>query len=249
MGADLVIASNRGPLSFALDAEGRAVPAGSGGGLASALHPLLEGSGATWVACAMSEADRKATTEGLMTERGLRLVMVQPDPDVYAMAYDVVSNATLWYLHHGLFDLPRRPRFDRHWPQAWDAYGELNRGFAAAIDDAASPGATVLVQDYHLCLVPGLLARARPDLRTVHFTHTPFADPSTWRVLPGPVATDLLGALGAAAACGFHTARWEANFRGCCAEAGLAAPRTFVSPLTPERDRRASCRERVSLNV
>ena len=71
--ADLVIASNRGPMSFALDQEGRPVPAGSAGGLAAALHPQLEGSGATWVACAMSDADRRATAEGLMTERGLHL--------------------------------------------------------------------------------------------------------------------------------------------------------------------------------
>jgi hypothetical protein len=32
-----------------------------------------------------------------------------------------VSNATLWFLHHGLFDLPRRPRFDERFREAWDA--------------------------------------------------------------------------------------------------------------------------------
>ncbi|HTZ08088.1 MAG TPA: trehalose-6-phosphate synthase [Acidimicrobiales bacterium] len=236
MGADLVIASNRGPLSFALDDTGRAVPVGSAGGLAGALHPMLEGSGATWVACAMSEADRKATTEGLMTERGLRLVMVQPDADTYRMAYDVVSNATLWFAHHGLFDLPRRPRFDRHFHTAWDAYRRFNALFAEVVADVADPGATVLVQDYHLCLVPGLLARHRPDLRTVHFTHTPFADPAMLRVLPSAPAGELLRGMAGAAACGFHTARWEAAFLACCADAGVPAPRTYVSPLTPAPD-------------
>src|SRR5579863_578345 len=184
MGADLVIASNRGPLSFSMDARGRPVPSGSAGGLAAALHPQLEGSGATWVGCAMSDADRMATAEGLMTERGLRLVTVQPDRETYRMAYDVVSNSTLWFLHHHLFDLSRRPRFDRHWAEAWEAYRELNRQFAAVVADAAGEGATVLVQDYHLSLLPGLLAGTRPDLRCVHFTHTPFADPSMLRVLP-----------------------------------------------------------------
>ncbi len=236
MGADLVIASNRGPLSFSLDSNGRAVPAGSAGGLAGALHPLLEGSGATWVACAMSEADRKATTEGLMTERGLRLVMVQPDPDTDRMAYDVVSNATLWFVHHSLFDLPRRPRFDRHFSTAWEAYRELNRSFASAIDDAAGDGATVLVQDYHLCLVPEMLAERRPDLRTVHFTHTPFADPTALRVLPSAVAGQILRGMAAAAACGFHTTRWESAFRACCADMGIEPRRSFVSPLTPDSD-------------
>ncbi|HZU80093.1 MAG TPA: hypothetical protein VE991_09285, partial [Acidimicrobiales bacterium] len=72
-GADLVVASNRGPLSFALDDEGRPVITGTGGGLAAALHPLLAGSGATWVSCAMSEADRAAAAAGLMAEDGLQL--------------------------------------------------------------------------------------------------------------------------------------------------------------------------------
>ena len=236
MKADLVIASNRGPLSFTLDSEGRPVPAGSAGGLAAALHPQLEGSGATWVACAMSDADRKATAEGLMTERGLHLLTVQPDPDVYRMAYDVVSNSTLWFLHHHLFDLARRPRFDHHWEKAWEAYREFNELFAVVVDAAAAEGATVLVQDYHLSLLPGVLAEKRPDLRTVHFTHTPFASPDTMRILPAPVAREVLEGMAAATACGFHTARWEASFRACCEDAGIGVHHTYVSPLTPDSD-------------
>jgi trehalose 6-phosphate synthase len=236
MKADLVIASNRGPLSFSLDQEGRPVPAGSAGGLAAALHPQLEGSGATWVACAMSDADRQATAEGLMTERGLHLLTVQPDLDTYRMAYDVVSNSILWFLHHHLFDLARRPRFDHHWAPAWDAYRDFNQLFAAVVDAAAAEGATVLVQDYHLCLLPGMLAEKRPDLHTVHFTHTPFASPDTLQVLPAAVAREILEGMTAASACGFHTTRWEAAFRGCCQDMGVNMGRTFVSPLTPDHD-------------
>ena len=36
------------------------------------------------------------------------------------------------------------------------------------------------------------LARLRPDLRTAHFTHTPFADPSVLRMLPTAVGAELL---------------------------------------------------------
>src|SRR5476649_1282137 len=114
-GADLVIASNRGPLSFRLDQNGDAVAADSGGGLAGALQPLLTGSGATWVACAMSEADRRADDAGLMTLPGLELEVVRPDLVTYRMAYDVVSNSMLWFLHHHLFDLTRRPRSGHLW--------------------------------------------------------------------------------------------------------------------------------------
>jgi trehalose 6-phosphate synthase len=236
-----MVVSNRGPLSFRLDAEGRPERAGTGGGLASTLHPLLAGSGSTWVASSMSEADRLAAAQGLMTEDGLRIITLSPGADVYRMAYDVVSNATLWFTHHHLYDLPRRPRFDRHWHKAWDAYRTLNAQFAAAVADEAEEGAVVLVQDYHLSLVGGLLAAARPDLRTAHFHHTPFADPNALRVLPGAVAGELLAGLAGFGACGFHTRRWEQAFVAAFADdelAGLAGlrtpPDTFVAPLGPD---------------
>ncbi len=236
--ADLVVVSNRGPVSFRLDEAGRPVRAGSGGGLASALHPLLRGTGATWVAAAMGAADRQAVAEGLMVEDGLRLVPVLADPDDYRMAYDVVSNATLWFCHHHLADLPRRPRFDRHWREAWEAYRRVNRHFARAVAEEAPEGAVVLVQDYHLALTGSPLAEARPDLRTVHFSHTPFGDPSALRTLPTYAAGELLAAMAHFGACGFHSARWEAAFRACyddpaLAEAagGAAAPPSFTSPL------------------
>jgi trehalose 6-phosphate synthase len=248
-GADLVIASNRGPLSFTLDGAGNPRRADSAGGLAGALHPLLEGSGATWVACAMSEADRKAADAGLMSQPGLDLVTVRPDLVTYRMAYDVVSNSTLWFCHHHLFDLARRPRSGHQWSEAWDAYRSLNAGFASTIAGVANDGATVLVQDYHLCLVPGLLARDRPDLKTVHFSHTPFADPNMFRVLPRETARELLTAMASATACGFHSRRWERAFLGCCADMGVDPGPTFVSPLGPNqahlvaRATSAACRE------
>src|SRR5665213_2955980 len=91
--ADTVLVSNRGPLSFRMD-DGRPVPVASGGGLAGSLHPLVEGTGATWVASSLSEADRKASAAGLMSAPGLRVELVEPDRHIYSLAYDVVSNAT-----------------------------------------------------------------------------------------------------------------------------------------------------------
>ena len=235
-GAELVVASNRGPLSFSLDDDGRPVPAGSAGGLAAALAPLLSGTGATWVACAMSEADRAAAARGLMVDDGMALHTVQPTPETYRMAYDVVSNSTLWFVHHHLFDLSRRPRIDRHWEEAWEAYHDLNGQFAEAVSDSAAEGATVLVQDYHLCLLPALLQKERPDLHTVHFSHTPFADPGILRILPATVARELLSGMAGAQACGFHTARWEQAFRACCRDLAVEPGRTFVSALTPDAE-------------
>lgn len=238
-----MVVSNRGPLSFRTGEDGVPVRAGSGGGLAATLHPLLAGSGATWVAAAMSDADRQAAAQGLMAEEGLRIVTVEPDAAVYRMAYDVVANATLWFCHHHLFDLPRRPRIDRRWFQAWDAYRAFNRRFADAVAGCAPEGGRVLVQDYHLSLLGPMLGSARPDLRTVHFSHTPFADPGMLRALPTVAAGELLAGMAGFGACGFHTGRWERSFRAAFEdpalfEAARAAgaggpPATFAAGLGP----------------
>ena len=237
---DVVVVSNRGPLSFAAGGDGEPVRAGTGGGLAATLHPLLVGTGATWVAAAMSDADRRAAALGLMQDEGLRIVTVEPDPAAYHMAYNVVSNATLWFCHHHLWDLARRPRLDRRWHEAWDAYRDVNRAFAEQVAEHAPHGARVLVQDYHLSLVAGMLAGRRPDLRTTHFSHTPFADPGILRALPSSAAGELLAGMAGSGACGFHTRRWEASFRGAfsdptlLSDAGVpGAPPTYVAPLGP----------------
>ncbi len=234
--SSLVVVSNRGPLSFSLDSEGDLTTTKGGGGLVSSLGPLIRGAGATWVAAAITDADRQAAEEGLVAAEGFKVRSLAIDPATFRMAYDVVSNATLWFLHHGLFDLARKPRFDRRWREAWEGYRAVNRSFAEAVVEHADEGATVLVQDYHLFLVGVWLAKERPDLRAVHFTHTPFADPEALRVLPSSVAEELLEGMASYAACGFHARRWAANYEACCREVLGFTPHAFVSPISPDRD-------------
>ena len=236
--ADTVIVSNRGPLAFHLE-DGVPVAGEVGGGLAGSLHPLVSGTDATWVASAMGEADRVAVADGLMAEDGLRIELVEPEPAVYNMAYNVVSNAILWFCHHHLFDASRRPRADQRWMEAWDGYREFNQLFAERVAKVAPEGGRVLVQDYHLALVGSELARLRPDLRTAHFTHTPFADPSVLRMLPTAVGAELLGAMAGFGTCGFHTERWATAYRACQSEVGGRSAEgggvpTFVSPLSTD---------------
>ena len=64
----------------------------------------------------------------------------------------------------------------------------MNDAFADAAAELAPEGAAVLVQDYHLALVGPRLRALRPDLRTVHFSHTPWCDPDGLRPLPDDVA-------------------------------------------------------------
>jgi trehalose 6-phosphate synthase len=235
--ADTVLVSNRGPLAFHFE-DGVPVVGEVGGGLAGSLHPLVTGTGATWVASTMSEADRAAVDAGLMTEEGLRIELVEPEPDIYNMAYNVVSNAILWFCHHHLFDAARRPRADRRWMEAWDGYREFNQLFAERVAKVAPEGGRVLVQDYHLALMGSELARLRPDLRTTHFTHTPFADPSVLRMLPTSVGAELLTGMAGFGTCGFHTERWAAAYRACQSDVGgrnTGPPMpTFVSPLSSD---------------
>jgi trehalose 6-phosphate synthase len=236
--ADVVLVSNRGPLAFHFD-DGQLVRGTVAGGLAGSLHPMVTGTGATWVASSLGAADRAAADAGLMADDGLNIELVEPEPEIYNMAYNVVSNAMLWFCHHHLFDAARRPRADRRWMEAWDAYRQLNRLFAERVAKVAPEGGRVLVQDYHLALVGTELARLRPDLRTAHFTHTPFADPSVLHMLPDVVSAELLSAMDGFDTCGFHTERWAAADRACrtqLAPGGPAKP-TFVSPLSPDRER------------
>jgi trehalose 6-phosphate synthase len=233
---DLVVVSNRGPISFSHDDSGRLVGRQGGGGLVSSLGPLVQGTGASWVAAAMSDADREAASAGLVEADGFRYRCVALDPAAYKLAYNLVSNATLWFISHRLFDLARQPMIDRHWREAWDAYREVNHRFADAIMAHAPEGATVLVQDYHLSLVGIWLIQQRPDLRAVHFTHTPFGDPNDLRVLPDDVAEELLSGMASHTACGFHTARWARAFEDCCSSVLGYRPRTFVAPLAPDAE-------------
>jgi trehalose 6-phosphate synthase len=244
-----IVVSNRGPLSFRFDAEaeGELQPLTGGGGLVSSLRPLLAGGGAEtmWISMTMGPADEAAVTAGRMLDPALTLRSVTVDPDTYRMAYDVVANTTLWYIHHHLFDLPRRPRFDRHWHRAWEGYRAYNQAMADVVAAEASIGALVLVQDYHFSLLGRMLTQGRPDLRTVHFCHIPFADPNMLRVLPDHAAGELLAGLAGFGACGFHAQRWAEGFRACFADAELAAlaglapsagPPSFVSSLTPDQE-------------
>jgi trehalose 6-phosphate synthase len=231
-----MLVSNRGPVSFARDDNGELVARRGAGGLVSGLGPLVADTGATWMAAAMTDDDRAAATRGVVEADGLHARLVAIDPDTYRLAYDVVSNQTLWFVHHGLYDLPRAPVFTHDFRAAWDAYRRLNRDFADVIAEEAPRGTIVLVQDYHLALVGRELAERRADVATVHFSHTPFAPPVWLRVLPDHVAEELLSGLAAFSACGFHTERWAADFLASChAFLGLA-PKTFVSPLPADPD-------------
>jgi trehalose 6-phosphate synthase len=232
----VVVVSNRGPLSFRVGDGGELVAKRGAGGLVSGIGPLVAGTDTLWVAAAMSDGDRAAADAGVVDAEDFRVRLLGIDPETYRLAYDVVSNQILWFVHHGLYDLPREPAFGVDLRDAWQAYRDVNRAFADAVAEVAPEGAAVLVQDYHLGLMGLGLAERRPDLEAVHFSHTPFATPTWLRVLPDHVAAEVLAGLAAHRACGFHSQRWADDFVACCHDVLALTPRTFVSPLPADAD-------------
>jgi trehalose 6-phosphate synthase len=234
----VIVVSNRGPFRFSRNADGSFAAQRGAGGVVSALLPLLANrDDATWVAAAIDDDDVAATAAGAPPPQpGVHARLLPLEPDVQRLHRDVISNGVLWFLHHALFDLPRRPRFDRRFREAWEGYVAVNRVFADGVVDVANEGDSVLVQDYQLSLVPHMLRDARPDLHVVHFTHTPFCGPGSIRVLPDYVAHAICASM-ASCTSGFHTERWAQSFRASAREvlgSEVAVGRTFAASFGPD---------------
>lgn len=233
----MILVTNRGPARFTREPDGTFTASRGAGGIVGVLGPHItsdDGDPVGWVALALSDDDRDALAAGAAELPGLDLHLLDFDPRTIRLHYDVVSNATLWFLHHGLFDLPRRPRFDARFREAWAAYTEVNEAIADRVAAVADEGEVVLVHDYQLSLVPGALAAKRPDLHTAHFTHTPFCGPNSIRVLPDDVARGICDSM-ARVPCGFHTRRWAGAYEASAATAlGDGDRPTFVSPFAAD---------------
>ncbi|WP_328914050.1 MULTISPECIES: alpha,alpha-trehalose-phosphate synthase (UDP-forming) [unclassified Streptomyces] len=211
--ARILVASNRGPVSYALTAEGNLHSKRGGGGLVSGLSAIGPEADALWVCAALSDGDREAVRRGV-GEPGARMIAI--DPDDFEAAYNGVANSVLWFVHHMLYQTPFEPAFGEEFHAQWASFETYNAAFADALAEEAAEGAAVLIQDYHLALTPALLRARRPDLRIGHFSHTPWAPPDYFRLLPDSVAVQVLeGILGADRAA-FLTRRWADAFAACC---------------------------------
>ncbi|MFE4952740.1 trehalose-6-phosphate synthase [Streptomyces sp. NPDC056653] len=220
--AQVLVASNRGPVSYALSEDGSISAKRGGGGLVSGLSAVED---KLWVCAALGDGDREAVRRGI-AEPGVRMLDI--DADVHADAYNGIANSVLWFVHHMLYQTPLDPVFDAEFRRQWASFEAYNLAFAQALAEEAGEGAAVLVQDYHLALVPGMLRDLRPDLRIGHFSHTPWAPADYFRLLPDDIAEQLLrGMLGADRAA-FLTRRWADAFTACCTEVLGGTGRTRI---------------------
>ena len=224
----LIVASNRAPVSYRVE-DGRRVAGRGGGGLVTALRSLVSQHDVTWIASAMTEEDRlvaaeasgDAVDETARDGSSYRLRFVVSDPAAYDWYYNVVSNPTLWFIQHYLWDLAYEPAFDQGLHHAWEeGYVRVNQAFAAAIlsELEREPEATVFLHDYHLYLVPYFVRREAPNALLAHFIHVPWPQQDMWRVLPEPLRRAVHEGLLGNDIVSFHARRWSRNFVRSCAD-------------------------------
>ena len=195
-GRKLFLISNREPYMHVKvgNAVACIVPAG---GLVTALDPVMRVCDGTWIAHGGGDADREAADS-----RGV--VRVPPGDPRYTLKrvwltkeeengyYYGFSNEGLWPLCHITHT---RPVFRL---EDWVCYQKVNELFAEAlfeeIGDEGSP--LVLVQDYHLALLPLLIKQKRPDAKVALFWHIPWPNPESFGICPWRQEI-LIGMLGA----------------------------------------------------
>jgi trehalose 6-phosphate synthase len=201
--AGLVLVANRLPIERVTTTDGLQAWRRSVGGVVTALEPVLRAHD-IWIgwdglrhphapACPMSPVAAGHSPYADVRLHQLHLTRTQVEA-----YYEGYANQTLWPLYHDrVADDVARPRFERAW---WMAYQQVNRAFAEAAAELASPGATVWVNDYHLQLVPAMLRTLRPDVRIGFFLYIPvptvenFAElPERAEILRGVLGADLVG--------------------------------------------------------
>ena len=191
--------------------------------MTTALDPLMQECGGTWIAHGGGKGDWYAVDEQnkimvppddpanespCLGERGieavgparigrlpyaLRLVWLTEQEE--QGYYYGFSNEALWPLCHNAYT---EPVFDAG---AWDMYREVNQEFANhVINEIDGRPAAVFTQDYHLALLPRLIRDADPDVITGQFWHIPWPNPEIFRICPwknelldGMLGNDLLG--------------------------------------------------------
>lgn len=228
---EIVLASNRGPITFVRTKGGFETKRGAGG-LAGALDPVARALGhrAAWIAATTSQHDREALHEGaadgLAETLGYPVYLLDIPPETYARYYDMVSNRMLWFAHHCLFDEVTVEHIEEGLTDYVEAYAPVNERFARAVCEVAETDALVLFQDYHLATAPAALRALRPQQPIFHFTHSSFCGTEGLNRLPREISTGIISGMLGADLLGFHVARWVHAFLDAAEWMGAEVDRT-----------------------
>ncbi|HLF89607.1 MAG TPA: trehalose-6-phosphate synthase [Anaerolineales bacterium] len=217
----VIIAANRGPVTFEKGETGDLYFNRGAGGLVTALTGLARYLPVTWIACARTEADGfwEEGDISLDKDKDIHINFLNPGSQAYEDYYHVIANPLLWFLQHTMWDVSRSPVISRATWDAWEhGYKTVNRLFAEAIvqrirDLPVSP--LVMLQDYHLYLVGRYIRdmlRPKQIPTLLHFVHIPWPGPEYWRILPPAMRQTILDGLCAVDVLGFQTREDGLNF-------------------------------------
>ena len=220
MSESMVVASNRGPVSWSREDDGTLVAKRGFGGLVTALGGALQDEPGTWVSVALSEGDRQVAAEHAgqpfdaeTDSASYRLRLVDAG-DHYEAYYNEIANRLLWFTVHQLWGEPYEPS-GVGWGAAWDDYRAVNAAVAHAVN--AADGNEIYLQDYHLTLAAPAVRDAHPRASILQYLHTPWCHPEYLRRLPDQVARSVIEGLLAADVVAFSSPAWCDAFRRCAA--------------------------------
>lgn len=221
-GRPLIVASNRGPVQYALDEDGRLVAQRGAGGVVTALSAIRDYVPLTWISCALTDGDRRwAEAEGgADSAENLAVRFVTVPSAAFQKYYSTIANPLLWFLQHYMWDPAYRPEIDKTIYDAWEnGYLPVNAAFAQLIVREAARQAgwpVVMLHDYHLYPLGGMVRRRLGRAILQHFVHIPWPDPDYWHLLPSPMRRTIFTGLLANDVIGFQTHRAVQNFlHGC----------------------------------
>jgi len=155
-------------------------------GLVTALEPIMRACSGIWIAHGSGTADRD-------TVDARDRVAVPPPPDAAAYQlrrvwltneeeagyYYGFANEGIWPLCHIAHVRPVFRRGD------WEQYVTVNRKFAqTVVEEAQSIDPIVLVQDYHLALLPRMIKEALPAATIISFLHISCPNPEAFAICP-----------------------------------------------------------------
>ena len=232
MTSGMVVASNRGPVSWRRAHDGTLEASRGFGGLVTALGGALQNEPGTWVSVALSDDDRAVAAEhagepfeveAAGSTYQLRLIDAGGHYEAY---YNEVANRLLWFTVHGLWGEPYAP-VGFGWQDAWADYVAVNEQVAAEV--AAADGSEIYLQDYHLTTAAAQVRRQQPDVAILQYLHTPWCQPEYLLHLPDEMARAIVEGLLAADVVALSSEAWCDAFRRCAVQiVGATADGTAV---------------------
>jgi trehalose 6-phosphate synthase len=208
-GEEILAVANREPYIHTRR-DGRIDVQRPASGLVTALEPIMRACSGTWIAHGSGTADREVVDrhDRIAVPPGnprYRIRRIWLSAEEEAGYYYGFSNEGLWPLCHIAHV---RPTFRA---EDWSRYQEVNRRFAkAVVAESRSPNPIVLVQDYHLALLPKLVRDELPDATIICFWHIPWPNPEAFGILPW--REEVLAGLLGSSILGFHTRFHVNNF-------------------------------------